>query len=479
MNTFTQKRNPVLLCSTKKVPRLVLAVLLVVTLVFSSMAFAPDSVYADVEIQNGTPKFEINKPDATKVRFGGKEWVAVGYSSVGITTPSKTITLLAKDGTSFGDSAFEVSGSGNSYSGSTLQGAMNGGYNTIPSNEKALIKGRTLSGGSANHGGGSAYDPDRIAGSGISDAKLWPLSVYEAGLLDSSISKVPEFWWLRSPGVNSFSAAHVILNGDVEASGSNVKTKRAVRPAFNMDLTNILFTSAVSGVGSKSFASIGKNLSGTIPATGPVKFTAISSNLSLSCKDTAPRKVKSGDTVSIKYSGAKTGADKFVSCVITNSKGTVLYYGKLSNAASGKASFKVPPLGSENFTLKLFNEEINGDFFTDFCSKPVSIPLEVNMQAVKAKLTKPSISGITASKQKMTVKLNKVSATQGITKYQIKYREKGKSKWKSKTVKATKNKLVIKKLKKGKRYQVKIRTYRASTGTYSAWSKIKLSKAIK
>jgi len=480
MNNLTKKQNIPVFVYLEKGPKLVLTILMTVTLVLTSLMFVPESVYANVEIQDGTPKFDINKPDATKVRFGGKQWVTVGYNGTGIAASSNAITLLLDDGASYGNSAFMASGGSNEYSGSTLEGAMIGAYNSLTAKEKTLIKDRNLTGGGINCNGSSGYHPDLIAGPGIPAAKFWPLSAYEAGLLDKSISKLPQFWWLRSPGLNNLSAAHTILDGTVEKFGSNSNMSRAVRPAFNMDLSNVLFTSAASGAGSKSSAGIDKNLVGVIPASGPIKFTAMSPSLNLTCTDTSLRTVKTGDTVSIKYSGATTAAaaNNFVSCVITNSQGTVLYYGKLSNAASGQASFKVPPLGSEIFSLKLFSEEINGDFFTDFCSKPITIPLAVNMQVAKPKLKKPSISKITVSKKKITVKWNKAAASQDVTKYQIKYREKGKAKWVSKTVKATKNKLVIKNLKKGKQYQVKIRTYRESTHSYSAWSKTKLSKAV-
>ena len=56
---------------------------------------------------------------------------------------------------------------------------------------------------------------------------------------------------------------------------------------------------------------------------------------------------------------------------------------------------------------------------------------------------------------------------QGVTKYQISYRIKGKS-WKNITV--TKTKKTIKKLKKGKKYQVRVRAY-GPTG-YGAYSKV-------
>lgn len=72
---------------------------------------------------------------------------------------------------------------------------------------------------------------------------------------------------------------------------------------------------------------------------------------------------------------------------------------------------------------------------------------------------------------KVTMK-TKVSATGGST-YQIKYRVKGASKWK--TTATTARTKTIKKLKKGKRYQIKVRAYKKVNGTtyYGVWSKVK------
>jgi len=95
--------------------------------------------------------------------------------------------------------------------------------------------------------------------------------------------------------------------------------------------------------------------------------------------------------------------------------------------------------------------------------------------------SKNSISKITAGAKKMTVKWKKVSAAQKITKYQIRYKVKGTSKWVTKTFAASKSSAVIKKLKKGKIYQVQMRSYKTVYGAkhYSAWSTTKTSKKIK
>ncbi len=94
---------------------------------------------------------------------------------------------------------------------------------------------------------------------------------------------------------------------------------------------------------------------------------------------------------------------------------------------------------------------------------------------------KNSISKITAGKKQMKVTWKKVSKAQKITKYQVRYRIKGTSKWKTKTYGASKSSGVIKSLKKGKRYEVQVRSYKTVSKVkyYSAWSSKKTSKKIK
>ena len=92
---------------------------------------------------------------------------------------------------------------------------------------------------------------------------------------------------------------------------------------------------------------------------------------------------------------------------------------------------------------------------------------------------KAVISKAAAGKQQVKLTLSsKASATGGST-YQIQYRIKGKTKWKTTT---TKDKTkTIKKLKKGKKYQIRVRAYKSVGGTryYGAWSKVKTTKKIR
>jgi len=94
---------------------------------------------------------------------------------------------------------------------------------------------------------------------------------------------------------------------------------------------------------------------------------------------------------------------------------------------------------------------------------------------------KNSVSKITTGTKQMTVRWKRVSAVQNITKYQVRYRVKGKTKWTTRTYDASDSSAKIKKLKKGRQYEVKVRSYKTVSKVkyYSAWSAVKNTGKIK
>lgn len=92
----------------------------------------------------------------------------------------------------------------------------------------------------------------------------------------------------------------------------------------------------------------------------------------------------------------------------------------------------------------------------------------------------PEIKSLKAGKKKLTVKwrIPDEDVSDG---FEIQYRIKGKSAWKTKSISALKTKIVLKKLKKGKRYQVRMRSCLSAEGQkfWGEWSAVKTSKKIK
>ena len=118
----------------------------------------------------------------------------------------------------------------------------------------------------------------------------------------------------------------------------------------------------------------------------------------------------------------------------TNLKRNTTYYIEVNNLR----------LGNDDFALKI--------------SQVIPKPKKVSIKTPKA------------GKKKLIVKWKKVAYA---TKYQVKYRKSGSSKWKIKTTKKTK--ITLKKLKSGKKYQVRVRAVRV---VYGKNYKGKYSKTI-
>ena len=96
-----------------------------------------------------------------------------------------------------------------------------------------------------------------------------------------------------------------------------------------------------------------------------------------------------------------------------------------------------------------------------------------------AKVTLKSVKAGKKGSRKLTVKWATTAAgKKSGAKYQIAYKKKGSKGWSYKTVSAKTYKKVLKKLKKGKKYQVKVRAYKKVAGAtyYGAWSKTKTVK---
>jgi len=155
-------------------------------------------------------------------------------------------------------------------------------------------------------------------------------------------------------------------------------TTLKVRPAFNINLSSVLFTSAATG--GKADAGLGDGLQSAQEPTGTLKFTVKAESQMLDVAATEAQAAQTGSTLTFGYKNATTGTNQFVSCVLLSSGGEVAYYGKLADSSSNASgSLNIPLSGVDNgtYTLQIFSEEANGDNYTDFCSEPVTMTLEV------------------------------------------------------------------------------------------------------
>lgn len=343
-----------------------LCLLLTVTLV---IALLPATVQAAGSQAICYYDGNVNLSPNSAIGFGGHQWNLIGNDNGGVASESNAMTLLSKD--SLGATQFNNT-TNNTYNGSLLQTALSNLLSGAGSTFSAREQTRMI--------------PRDLTDVNVSGQKLWPLSAAEVGsptftnypaLLNAGYS-----WWLRTPYFYTVGGQTFPFVNDVTSDGRTgnydnpTKSDICMRPGTIVNTSDVLFLS--DAVGGKS-ATVGE-LNKTSQPSGAFKLNFIDSDtsfLSLTAGVTEMTCMR-GTTVSIPFSGAKTASNKYVSCVIENSSNSVQYYGKLSQAASGNAVCDIPadmPIGT--YTMRLFNEEINGDNQSDFLSEPVNITLNV------------------------------------------------------------------------------------------------------
>ena len=208
------------------------------------------------------------------------------------------------------------------------------------------------------------------------------------------------YWWLRSPGSYSTYAAFVNYDGHVYEGGDIVDSyKYDARPALNLNLKSVLFTSAAAGgkssgtEGANALKEVGGNTSRgwkfTLRDDGTLKDAD-----GKVIKDLAGHKGFTVDSVAtsdcnsldIRYSGASTGENEYISAIITDKPVTdasakIRYYGRIRNCKAAKDAsdtviINIKDKLNSGDSLYVFSEQYNGDKKTDFASSliPVTIP---------------------------------------------------------------------------------------------------------
>lgn len=235
--------------------------------------------------------------------------------------------------------------------------------------------------------GGNYFNISWGESSLTADDKMFFLSVreladyvgnyYQApGLVATFEGGSSDDWWLRSPGVgNTTSAGLVTIIGFVNIY--SIKSSLAARPAFNLNSNNVLFTStAVNGkydnAIDSSFTPVGTTNSADWKLT--LKDSSRYFNASVSTK-----KIRANESLTIDYSGAKIGDNEYVSAMIVDENDDVLYYGRIAhNSESGIATVTIPSeMATGNYKLKVYSEQCNGDYKTDYASGFVNIDLKI------------------------------------------------------------------------------------------------------
>jgi len=328
----------------------------------------------------------VNTEIAPTVYFGQNHennpaaWRVIGYDGNGVTSSKGDITLLAAG--AMGVIPFADTILNNEYAPSNLKTAIDALAEKLTTEENAAVKKRALTSGSYD-----GENTDCVAGGQVDNAVFWPLSAKEAIAVNNDLRAlepahpnwVTSGWWLRSPGSNKYHVAVVRSDGSVQYSGYSMlifNNHRTVRPAFKLNLNSVLFASAAVGGKPDGGLTEVPEYSGS-----EWKLTLLDSSRSFAVTektaDAAP-----DDTVTLNYSGATTGANEYISVIIADNNGAQ-YYGRVAQptAESGTVEIKIPSdIAPGDYTMKVFNEQYNGDCKTDLASAFADVTLTVESQ---------------------------------------------------------------------------------------------------
>ena len=325
----------------------------------------------------------VNTATAPTVYFGQNHennpaaWRVIGYDGSGVTSSQGDITLLAAG--AMGVIPFVDTILNNEYAPSNLKTAIDALAEKLTTEENAAVKKRALTSGSYD-----GENTDCVAGGQVDNAVFWPLSAKEAIAVNNDLRAlepahpnwVTTAWWLRSPGSDKYHLAVVRSDGSVQYSGHTIlifNNHRTVRPAFNLNLNSVLFASAAVGGKPDGGLTEVSEYSGN-----EWKLTLLDSRRNFAVTE----KTADGypnDTIMLNYSGATIGKNEYISVILADNNGAQ-YYGRVAQptAESGTVEIKIPSdIAPGDYTLKVFNEQYNGDYNTDYASNFTDIALTI------------------------------------------------------------------------------------------------------
>ena len=373
----------------------ILSILLTICMLF---CLTPISVFAEevgaegsAAIQLGADALSVlsknvNTATAPTVYFGQNQenkpaaWRVIGYDGSGVASSHGDITMLAAG--AMGVIPFVDIILYNEYAPSNLKTAIDALAAKLTTEENAVVKKRTLTSGSYN-----GENTDCVAGGQVDNAVFWPLSAKEAIAVNNDLRAlepahpnwVTSGWWLRSPGSKTFYVAIVSSDGSVQYSGASVRKQnnhRTVRPAFNLNLNSVLFASAaVGGKPDGGLTEVSKY------SGNEWKLTLLDSRRNFAVTEKTVSAAPD-DTVTLNYKGATTGKNEYISVILADNNGAQ-YYGRVAQPTteSGTVEIKIPSdIAPGDYTMKVFSEQYNGDYNTDYASNFTDIALTVENQ---------------------------------------------------------------------------------------------------
>jgi hypothetical protein len=314
------------------------------------------------------------------------------------------------------------------------------------------------------------------------------LSVLRKTVGDDTFDAILKTWTSEKAGKAVTTADFIKVAQDVSGTDLSAFSKvwlyGTVKPAvFNAAGSYDITKATISKIAAQTYNT--KALKPTVTVKDGSKTLASGTDYTVAYKNNTNAGTA---TVTITGKGSYVGT-KTATFTINKAKASALTVGtikdQVNNAKAKKPALTVK-LGSVKLTEKTHytvahsTKTTVGKATIKITGKNYSGTKSVTFKIIPKATT---VSKATVGKKQVTATWGKVSGT---TKYQVQYKEKGTSKWsKAVAVAGSKNSLAIKNLKKGKKYDIQVRSYKTvkesgkNVNYYSAWSKTKTSAAVK
>ena len=340
---------------------------------------------AAVQLGTAALNKNVNTATAPTVYFGQNHennpgaWRVIGYDGSGVASAQGDMTLLAAG--TMGVVEFDDTGASTKYAPSNLRTAIDALAGKLTAKETDAVQTRTLTSGSYD-----GENTDCVAGDQVDNAVFWPLSTAEAFAVNQDLRIVDKentnwemyYWWLRSPGNHNIGAAFVRADGEPSTLVEAAAPSYGVRPAFNLNLGSVLFTSAaVDGKPDGGLTAVPKY------SGNEWKLTLLDNSSNFAVTEKAVSAAPD-DTVTLHYTGATAGINEYISVILADNSGAQ-YYGRVAQPTveNGTVEIKIPSgLAPGSYTLKVFSEQFNGDHKTDYAGalREVKLTDEIDEQ---------------------------------------------------------------------------------------------------
>ncbi|MCD8224292.1 MAG: DUF6273 domain-containing protein [Clostridiales bacterium] len=206
-------------------------------------------------------------------------------------------------------------------------------------------------------------------------------------------------WWLRSPGEGSAQkTGYVANNGEVTWTDIDENLAKPARPAFNLDLSAVLFTSAADNSGHNGSFSEPATYSGSEWKLTLADGNDFASGASVTDGKTSLIAGYSAETLTVSHASLSSLSSDYtnVTAMLTDSDGAVVYYGSINNDTSAKNSTVTIPAGlaAGTYTLSVYGEDWNAANMTDYATG-TPFTTQINVISYTLNVTAPTFDEVT------------------------------------------------------------------------------------